>query len=129
VVVKHQAAIEMTAERRAVLPARRSEVVGRPRPAYVPGKHLRTAVDSVLAQLDDAEPDDTQTMHRLDDLLRAGLAWTAALGDTCQVAAAVHAVRDARVMLDSADPDQAKLALLSARDGLRPSMPGPRPAY
>jgi hypothetical protein len=104
-------------------------MLGRSSPGHVPGRHLRTAVDSVLAELDEAGPDDAQVMHRLDDTLRGALAWTAAVGDTCRVAAAVHAVRDARTMLDAADPDQAKLALLTARDGLVSAMPGPRASF
>ena len=125
-VLKHQVAVNVTRERRVTPPVRRTEVLGRPSVSPIPGLHLRTAVDSVLAELDEAEPADAQVMHRLGDTLRGALAWTAAVGDTCRVAAAVHAVRDARTMLDAADPDQAKLALLTARDGLVSSMPGPR---
>jgi hypothetical protein len=70
-------------------------------------------VDSVLAGLtDDAE------LSRLDDVLRAALAWTAAAGDTCRVANAVGQVRDARVSLNHADTAHARAALLAARDGL-----------
>jgi hypothetical protein len=96
------------------------------RTAPAPGRYLRTAVDSVLALLSTSAAPDRQVMHRCDDTLRGALAWTAAVGDTCRVAAAVHAVRDARQRLDAADPDQARLALLTARDGLRLPMPGPR---
>lgn len=87
-------------------------------PAPEPGKRLRAAVDTVLAELG-AEP-SPQALHRCDDTLRMALAWTAAAGDTCRIAAAVHAVRDARSMLDAEEPDEARVALLSARDGLRP---------
>lgn len=87
-------------------------------PVSHPGDRLRTAVDNVLAGLTaEAEPDPL-TMHRFDDTLRGALAWTAALGDTCQVAGAVQAVRKARSRLDAADADQARKALLTARDGL-----------
>ena len=91
-----------------------------------PGDRLRTAVDSVLADLDAEARLDPRAMHRLDDTLRGALAWTAALGDTCQIAGAVQAVRTARVGLDMADADQARVALLTARDGLRPSAPRKR---
>jgi hypothetical protein len=76
-------------------------------------------VDSVLADLDVNAHPDPLALHRLDDRLRSALAWTAALGDTCQVAGAVQAVRNARSRLDAKDADQAKAALLTARDGLR----------
>jgi hypothetical protein len=84
-----------------------------------PGVHLRRAVDSVLAELTASAHPDPQAMRRLDDTLRGALAWTAAVGDTCRIAAAVNAVRDARTRLDADDPDEARVALLSARDGLR----------
>jgi hypothetical protein len=79
----------------------------------VPGERLRRAVDTVLAGLgDDTDP------RRLDDVLRTALAWTAAAGDTCRVAPAVRQVRDARLSLRHADTEQARTALLAARDGL-----------
>jgi hypothetical protein len=80
----------------------------------MPGERLRRAVDTVLAGLTD-EAD----LSRLDDVLRAALAWTAASGDTCRVAHAVHQVRDARISLNNADPEHARTALLAARDDLR----------
>src|SRR5690242_19184170 len=99
--------------RAAPLSRRRESVVRVPIP--VPGKHLLTAVDSVLAELSTAAVPDVHAMHRFDDTLRGALAWTAAVGDTCRVAAAVHAVRDARSRLDAADPDRARVALQTAR--------------
>ncbi|GAB3463197.1 hypothetical protein [Actinophytocola sediminis] len=85
-----------------------------------PGNHLRRAVDTVLVELAaDGDPDQP-TRHRLDDLLVGGLAWAAATGDTCRIEHAVHAVRDARVRLDAADPDGARTALLTARADLTP---------
>jgi hypothetical protein len=87
----------------------------RKRPAPIPGERLRRAVDTVLAGLTD-EAD----LSRLDDVLRAALAWTAAAGDTCRVAPAVRQVRDARVSLGHDDSEHAKTALLAARDDLRP---------
>lgn len=88
------------------------------------GDHLRKAVDSVLAELSVSTHPDPQALHRFDDTLRGALAWTAAVGDTCRIAEAVSAVRDARTRLDADDPDRARLALLTARDGLR--LPGSR---
>ncbi|HEU5474980.1 MAG TPA: hypothetical protein VFV67_30425 [Actinophytocola sp.] len=115
--------MDVKTELRTAPLARREPVVHR-QPVPVPGRYLRTAVDSVLEQLS-SDP-DVQVLHRCDDTLRGALAWTAAVGDTCRVAAAVHAVRDARLRLDAEDPDQARLALLTARDGLRLTMPSPR---
>jgi hypothetical protein len=74
-------------------------------------------VDTVLAGLTDST-DAPAELSRLDDVLRAALAWTAAAGDTCRVAHAVRQVRDARVSLCQDDPDHARTALLAARDDL-----------
>jgi hypothetical protein len=79
----------------------------------VPGERLRRAVDTVLAGLG-----DDSDLARLDDVLRAALAWTAAAGDTCRIAPAVRQVRDARASLHHADAEHARSALLAARDGL-----------
>lgn len=86
----------------------------RKRPLPVPGERLRRAVDNVLAGLND---DD---LSRLDDVLRAALAWTAAAGDTCRIAPAVRQVREARACLDHADREHARSALLAAREDLHP---------
>lgn len=91
-----------------------------------PGKHLRNAVETVLAELPAGASPTPQALHHLDDTLRAALAWTAAAGDTCRLTAAVHAVRDARLSLDAEEPDQARVALLTARADLR--LPQPRRA-
>ena len=106
--------------------ARPREPMAVKRPLPVPGRHLLSAIDSVLAELGAGAHPDALAMHRLDDTLRGALAWTAAVGDTCRLVAAVGAVRDARSRLDADDPDQARTALLTARDGLRLPMPGPR---
>jgi hypothetical protein len=84
------------------------------RPTPVPGERLLRAVDAVLTGLgtEGAEP------ARLDDTLRAALAWTAAAGDTCRIAPAVRQVRDARISLAHGDTEHARSALLAARDGL-----------
>jgi hypothetical protein len=87
-------------------------------PVSHPGDRLRVAVDSVLAGLTAETKPDLLTMHKFDDTLRGALAWTAAVGDTCQIATAVQAVRKARLRLDAADADQARADLLTAKDGL-----------
>lgn len=120
--VSKQVTMNIKAELRAVPLASRRETPSY-RPA-TPGKYLRSAVDSVLAELSTSARPDERALHRFDDTLRSALAWTAAVGDTCRVAAAVHAVRDARSRLDAADPDQARAALITARDGL--TLPLPR---
>jgi hypothetical protein len=86
-------------------------------PVSHPGDRLRVAVDSVLAGLTaETKPDQ---LHMFDETLRGALAWTAAVGDTCQIAPAVQAVRKARLRLDAADADQARMDLLTAKDGLK----------
>lgn len=102
----------------------RTDLRVRPITLPEPGKHLRAAVETVLAELPDGASPTPQALHHLDDTLRTALAWTAAAGDTCRVMAAVQAVRDARLSLDAKEPDRARVALLSARDGLR--LPAPR---
>ncbi|TDV53677.1 hypothetical protein [Actinophytocola oryzae] len=102
----------MTKQQLSVQSARRVTPIQK-RPLPLPGERLRRAVDSVLAGLTD-EAD----LSRLDDALRAGLAWTAAAGETCRVAPAVRQVRDARASLRHADADHARSALLAAREDL-----------
>lgn len=104
----------MTKQQLSVQSPRRVPPV-RKRPVPVPGERLRRAVDTVLAGLTD-EAD----LSRLDDVLRAALAWTAAAGDTCRVAPAVRQVRDARISLRHADIEHARTALLAARQDLHP---------
>lgn len=102
----------MTKQQLSVQSPRRLPPV-RKRPLPVPGERLRRAVDTVLAGLtDDAD------MSRLDDVLRAALAWTAAAGDTCRVAPAVRQVREARACLRQEDAEHTRAALLVARDHL-----------
>jgi hypothetical protein len=104
------------------LTPRRTPLV-RPRPVPPPGGRLRKAVDSVLSELGkEAAP----PLCQLDDQLRTALAWTAAAGETCRIPSAVLAVRTARSRLDKADLDQAKAALLTARDHLDHPVPSQR---
>ena len=89
--------------------------VARKRPAPIPGERLRRAVDAVLGGLNADDAD----LARLDDVLRAALAWTAAAGDTCRIAPVVRQVRDARASLGHGDTEHARSALVAARDGLQ----------
>ena len=98
----------------------RADAPRRQRALPQPGDRLRGAVDTVLVELAADGNPDQPARHRLDDLLVGGLAWAAATGDTCRIEDAVHAVRDARIRLASADPDGARTALLTARADLTP---------
>jgi hypothetical protein len=82
--------------------------------------HLRHAVDAVLTSLSGGGV-TRDTAARDAGLLRAGLAWTAATGDTCRIERAVRAVRDAIRHLTASAPDgQAAAAALGvARDLLK----------
>ena len=95
----------------------RAQVPRRVRPAE-PDCHLRLAVDAVLAEL---TVDPAADRRRLDATLRVGLAWLAATGDTCRVAASVAAVREAQDALAADDLEQAIDALRSASKGLAPA--------
>lgn len=77
---------------------------------------LRVVVDQVLTEL---TGETGAELGRLEEELRVGLAWTAAAGDTSRVPCAVDAVRQARLALAAGDRQQARAALLAARDGLR----------
>lgn len=104
----------MTKQQLSVQSAPRHVPPARKRPAPIPGERLRRAVDAVLAGLGTEGAD----LARLDDALRAALAWTAAAGDTCRIAPAVRQVRDARTSLAHGDTEHARSALIAARDGL-----------
>ncbi|MBB4907623.1 hypothetical protein [Actinophytocola algeriensis] len=104
----------MTKQQLSVQSAPRHVPPARKRPAPIPGERLRRAVDAVLAGLGTEGAD----LARLDDALRAALAWTAAAGDTCRIAPAVRQVRDARTSLVHGDTEHARSALIAARDGL-----------
>lgn len=104
----------MTKQQLSVQTARQLPPV-RQRPLPVPGQRLRSAVDTVLADVTETPTD----LSRLDDVLRTALAWTAAAGETCRVAPAVRQVRDARICLEQADAEHARTALLAARDELQ----------
>lgn len=72
--------------------------------------------------------EEATSLPQLDDELRTALAWTAAAGETCRIPSAVLAVRTARSRLGKADPDQAREALLTARDHLDHPVPSQRDA-
>ncbi len=79
----------------------RLPVVAPPRP----GTRLRAAVEKVLENL---------TQPGADAELVAGLAWTAACGETCQVMDSVARVRAAVVALNSHDWVAAEAALVAS---------------
>lgn len=85
----------------------------RRRPA-VPGSRLHREIDEAVRKLQHVADDDERTIRLVNDSLHGALAYTAALGETCQIASAVAAVRDAETHLDGADPAQARTALLKA---------------
>ena len=85
----------------------------RRRPA-VPGSRLHREIDAAVRKLQHVADDDERTIRLVNDNLHGALAYTAALGETCQIASAVAAVRDAETHLDGADPAQARTALLRA---------------
>ncbi|MBM7775145.1 hypothetical protein JOD54_005349 [Actinokineospora baliensis] len=82
------------------------------------GTHLRAAVERVLA-----DPAGSSAVAEL----RAGLAWTAAAGETCLI---TRPVDDVRAAISAPDPAAARVALEHALAGLRdaPVLPVPRPA-
>ncbi|SES15930.1 hypothetical protein [Actinokineospora terrae] len=89
--------------------------------AVHPGLHLRAAVQRVLA--DPAGPSAVAE-------LMAGLAWTAAAGETCLLTRPVADVRRAIAAIAVADTPAARAALDHAAAALLdvPALPVPRPA-
>jgi hypothetical protein len=82
-----------------------------PRPALglTPGVRLRTAVSRALAELQCEA--DAQQVH---DELRGALAYTAAVGETCMIALAADAVREANSCLVTGELTMAVAALADA---------------
>ncbi|GAA2983214.1 hypothetical protein [Actinokineospora diospyrosa] len=82
------------------------------------GTHLRAAIERVLT-------DPTGPAASAE--LMAGLAWTAAAGETCLI---TRPVEDVRTAIAAADPAAARVALEHALAGLQdaPVLPVPRPA-
>ncbi|SDC11866.1 hypothetical protein [Actinokineospora iranica] len=94
----------------------------RPLPAATPeperlGARLQAAIARALARPSAAEAE-----------LRAGLAWTAARGETCRITGPVGDVRRAIEALRADDAASARVALRDALIGLRdaPFVPVPR---
>jgi hypothetical protein len=82
-----------------------------PRPALglTPGIRLRTAILRALSELEsDADAE------RVHDELRGALAYTAAVGETCMVALAADAVREASSCLVAGELTPAVAALADA---------------
>ncbi|GLZ37353.1 hypothetical protein [Actinokineospora sp. NBRC 105648] len=84
------------------------------------GRRLAASVDRVLA--------DPGAPVAVAELM-AGLAWTAAAGETCRVTRPVADVRHAIAALRAGDTAAARRALDHAAEGLRdaPTLPAPRP--
>ncbi|MCG8919055.1 hypothetical protein L6E12_25070 [Actinokineospora sp. PR83] len=110
----------------AVEPSRtptRRPPLPRPAPAR-PGRRLRAAIDTALSGL------GTDSAETTAQTLVTGLAWTAACGETCQVAPQVAAVRAAITALAAGDVDAAGVLLTEAARVLHdlPPLPAPRHA-
>jgi hypothetical protein len=98
--------------------------VAPPRPtlALVPGVQLHRAVDTALVDLQRVSAAERSemlgAMRRVNDNLHGALAHTAAIGETCMVAAAVQAVHAAEVHLESEQLSAARVALTTASERL-----------
>lgn len=96
----------------------------RPTLALTPGLQLRRAVETALRDLQgvsSAERADLLgAMRKVNDNLHGALAHTAAIGETCMVAAAVQAVHLAEHHLEASELSQARVALATARERLTP---------
>jgi hypothetical protein len=101
----------------------------RPTLALIPGVQLRRAVDTALLDLQNISAAERAemlgAMRRVNDNLHGALAHTAAIGETCMIAAAVQAVHAAEHHLDLSELSQARVALATAREQL--SMPVTKP--
>lgn len=100
----------------SLAPGRGSAALGTVLPRSAPlrrtppvGTRLRLSVERVLADV--AAPGAPGE-------LTAGLAWTAALGETCRIAGPVSDVRRALVAFDAGDEPAARTALVDALDAL-----------
>lgn len=105
---------------------RRARGTELPRPtlALTPGLQLRRAVDTALMDLQRVSSAERTemlgAMRRVNDYLHGALAHTAAIGETCMVAAAVQAVHLAERHLAASELSQARVALTTARERLTP---------
>jgi hypothetical protein len=92
--------------------------------ALTPGLQLRRAVDVALLDLQRVSAAERTemlgAMRKVNDNLHGALAHTAAIGETCMVAAAVQAIHAAEHHLEASELSQARVALTTARDRLAP---------
>jgi hypothetical protein len=92
--------------------------------ALTPGLQLRRAVDVALLDLQRVSAAERAemlgAMRKVNDNLHGALAHTAAIGETCMVAAAVQAVHTAEQHLAASELSQARVALTTARERLAP---------
>jgi hypothetical protein len=106
----------------------------RPRPdlpkptlALTPGVQLRRAVEIALLDLQKVSSAERaemlSAMRRVNDNLHGALAHTAAIGESCMVAAAVQAVHAAEEHLKANELSRARVALTTAREHLTPAKP------
>ncbi|PPK70986.1 hypothetical protein V5P93_002845 [Actinokineospora auranticolor] len=102
-------------------PRRAATAAVRPATPVRIGLRLRSAIERVLPAI---------TAPTAAAELRAGLAWTAASGETCRITRPVDEVRSAITALRSGDVDTARTALDHALAALleAPTLPAPRPA-
>ncbi|GAA3050910.1 hypothetical protein [Actinokineospora globicatena] len=117
----HPAAAQASPRLSATALPVRERTVRQARTPVRPGSRLREAVQRV--QADPANP------GAVADLM-AGLAWTAAAGETCLLTRPVADVRHAIAAIAAADTASARAALDHAVAGLldAPALPLPRPA-
>ena len=86
-----------------------------------PGERLRNAVDAVLAELTVTGSPDRELLDHFEETLRAGLAWTAATGDTCRFGRAVTAVREwpvRRLVITAVDAADGRRVTFDASSGV-----------
>jgi hypothetical protein len=102
----------------------------RPTLALIPGVQLRRAVDTALLDLQKVSAagrtEMLRAMRRVNDNLHGALAHTAAIGETCMIAAAVQAVHAAEHHLELSELSKARVALTTAREQLSVPVSKPR---
>jgi hypothetical protein len=90
-------------------------------PVLTPGLRLRAEIELALEDLQQISGDDWPAMRRVNDALHGVLAYTAAIGETCQVAPAVQAVRAAGQCLEAGLAGEACASLADALSHLAES--------
>jgi hypothetical protein len=95
-----------------------------------PGVRLHAEVGVALRELNQLSDGDGDAMGKVNATLRGVLAYTAAVGETCQVMPAVEAVRAAGQCLETGQLSEACVALTDALGHLsvpiRPAAPAQR---